>query len=307
MDLRFNHLDALQWLWLLPVVVVLLGIAIHRKRRALQDFATAPLHRHLVPDERFKRNIWRAVLSVLALVFLVGALIDPRWGVTYRHVPQQGVDIMVVLDVSRSMLAEDSRPNRLERARQFIGDLVDQLGGDRIGLVAFAGTSWLKCPLTVDYRAFRLALNEVDPAVAPRGGSFLGDALRVASASFTDDLPDHKVIVVFSDGEDHGSFPVEAATKVAAERSIPIYTVGIGDSVTGGRVPVMENGRRTWLTYQDKQVWSRLDSTVLEEVALASGGAYVPVGTGTVDMARVYEERIEAVAKREGESICITN
>lgn len=305
MDIRFNHLESLHWLWLVAVLAACMAAGLRLKRRDLRRFASAGLLRRLMPGVSPARPYIRAALLVAALLLLVAGSLDPRWGISFRQVHQRGVDIVVVLDVSRSMLAEDVRPNRLDRARQYVGDLVDQLGGDRIALVTFAGSASLKCPLTVDYGAFRQVLAGVSPEAAPRGGSLLGDAIRLASEAFTDEIPDHKVVVVFTDGEDHGSYPLEAARRLAEQRSVPIYTVGIGDPAEGARIPVVVEGQRVYLTYEGQEVWSKMDPTVLRDVALASGGAFVPVGTGTVDMARVYEERIEPVATREFETASV--
>ncbi len=299
MDFRINHLEALYWLWAVGGLAALYALGFARRRRALARFASPVLHARLLPQASAGRRRVRAGLVVAAAALLVAGLLDPRWGVSYRQVQRRGLDIVVVLDVSRSMLAGDARPDRLERARQFIGDLVDQLGGDRIGLVTFAGAATVKCPLTVDYGAFRLALQSVGPDTAPRGGSLIGDGLRVAAEAFTDEVRDHKVIVLLSDGEDQGSYPVEAARVIGGEKSIPIYAIGIGDEREGARIPVVQDGARTWLVHEGQEVWSKLDSALLRDVALASGGAYVPVGTGTVDIARLYEDRIEPAARRE--------
>jgi Ca-activated chloride channel family protein len=301
MEFRINHLEALYWLWAVAGLALLLLAGALLRWRDLARFAAPNMHARLVDPMVMRRRRLRGVLLVGAATALVAALLDPRWGVSYRQVPRRGVDIMVVLDVSRSMLAEDARPNRLERARILIGDLVEQLAGDRIGLVAFAGVATVKCPLTVDYGAFRLALSMVDPRDAPRGGSLLGDGLRVAAEAFTDEVPDHKVIVLFSDGEDHGSYPVEAARAIGTQKSIPVYAVAIGDAAEGARIPQERDGKRLWLLHEGREVWSKLDADLLREVALQSGGAYVPVGTGTVDIARLYEERIEPAATRQVE------
>jgi Ca-activated chloride channel family protein len=280
MDIRFNHLEALHWLWLVAALGVVIAVGFAVRRRDLCRFASQALLGRLLPRTSFGRQYAGAVLVVLALVTLVGALLDPRWGLTYQQVQQRGIDLVVVLDVSRSMLAEDARPNRLGRARQYIGDLVDRLGGDRVALVTAAGTAELKCPLTVDHGAFRLALATATPEAAPRGGSLLGDALRVAGEAFTDEIPDHKAVIVFTDGEDHGSYPLEAARKLHETLSVPIFTVGIGDSNEGARIPIMVEGKRVYLTYDGQEVWSKMNASGLREIALATGGAYVPLGTG---------------------------
>jgi Ca-activated chloride channel family protein len=302
MDFRFQHLEALHWLWVVGALLILIIVGFQLRRRARARLADAALHDRLMPRASRARRVVRAALVVVASLMLVIAAMDVRWGVTYEPVQQRGIDIMVVLDTSRSMLAQDARPNRLDRARQCIADLVSRLAGDRVGLVTFAGHAALRCPLTVDYGAFLLSLETVTPESAARGGSLLGDALRLAGASFTDDVPEYKAIIVFTDGEDQGSYPIEAARTLAEERSIPIYTVGIGDSDEGARIPLEVDGQRIYLKYEDEEVWSKMNPALLRDIALSTGGAYVPVGTGTVDMGRVYEDRIEPAAKREFES-----
>ncbi|MHC4208736.1 MAG: vWA domain-containing protein [Planctomycetota bacterium] len=305
MDVRFNHLEALHWLWLVAALGLVLAVGFAVRHRDLCRFASEALLGRLAPATSIGRKYTGAVLVVLALVALVGALLDPRWGITYRQVQQRGIDLVVILDVSRSMLAEDARPNRLDRARQHIGDLVDRLGGDRVALVTAAGSAELKCPLTVDRGAFRLALATAMPDAAPRGGSLLGDALRLAGGAFTDEIPDHKAVIVFTDGEDHGSYPLEAARRLHETLSVPVFTVGIGDSHEGARIPIAVEGRRVYLTYDGQEVWSKMNAAVLRDIALATGGAYVPLGTGTVDMGRIYAERIEPIARREYEATTV--
>jgi Ca-activated chloride channel family protein len=302
MDIQFNHLDSLHWLWLVGALALIALVGFKLRRRRVERFADADLLKRLAPTYSAGKSIWRTGLGLLAMVALVGAMLDPRWGVEYEEIQQQGIDIMFVLDLSNSMYAEDVKPNRLGRAKQSISDIVDQLGGDRVGVVGFAGTPALACPLTIDYGAFRLSLNEMSPETIGRGGSKLGDALRLAADSFTDEVKDHKAIVVFSDGEDHGSYALEAAQNIWQERSIRIYTFGLGDSVDGARVPVIENGRRTYLMHEGQQVWSKMNPAELRDVALASGGAFVPVGTSTIDVARVFDEKIAPATKRDFET-----
>ena len=305
MDIRLNHLESLHWLWVVAGLAGVIVLGFNLKRRDLGRFADHDLRTRLLPYTSWPRQYSRAAMVVAALVLLVAALIDPRWGVSYRQVQQRGIDLVVVLDVSRSMLAEDARPNRLARAKQYIDDLVERLNGDRVALVTFAGTAQVKCPLTVDYTAFRLALATAGPEGAPRGGSLLGDGLRLARKAFTDEIHDHKAVVVFSDGEDHGSYPLEAAQALFDELAVPVYTVGIGDSIDGARIPVERDGVTVWLTHEDEEVWSKMDAAGLRGIALATGGAFVPVGVGTVDMAHVYRNRIEPVAKREFETATV--
>jgi Ca-activated chloride channel family protein len=184
------------------------------------------------------------------------------------------------------MLAEDARPDRLSRARQFATDIVDALGGDRVGLVEFAGVPALRCPLTFNHRAFLTQLDTLSPQATVRGGSLLGDAIRLAAASL-DGEGVGKVIVVLSDGEDMESEPIEAAATAAKEKGIRIVTVGIGDAREGARIPVTEGtGNRRYLVHDGQEVWTKMDPTLLAEVAKAGDGFFIDAGTGQADMSQ---------------------
>jgi len=306
MDVRFNHLESLHWLWLVAGIIALLVYGVLHKRRALRAFATTELLPRLTAATAMSRQWWRITLIGAAMLLLVVALLDPRWGVSYRQVQQRGLDVLILLDVSKSMLAEDVRPNRLGRAKQYVTDLVDELAGDRVGLITFAGAPTVRCPLTVDYGAFLLALDLVDVEDAPRGGSLLGDAIRLAGESFTDEMPDYKAVILLSDGEDHGSYPLEAAQRLHERLNVPIVTIGIGDSDEGARIPVEVDGQRVYLTYQGEEVWSTMNPKLLRELALATDGAYVPAGTAYAAMQEIYEQRIEPMARREFDEISTT-
>ncbi len=304
-DLRFSHLESLHWLWLVAALLAVMLAGAAARRRDLRRFADLPLLGRLVPQAAGRRHGLRAAMLSGALVLLVAALLDPRWGVTYRQVEQRGIDVVFVLDVSRSMLAQDARPDRLTRAKQYISDFVDALGGDRVALVTFSGVAQLSCPLTVDYGAFRLALATAGPATSPRGGSLLGDGLRQAAAAFIDDVPDHKAIIVFSDGEDQDSYALEAAETAGSKLPVPIYTVGLGDGGEGARIPTLVDGKRVFLTHDGQEVWSKMNAPLLRDIAVATGGAFIPAGTGTVDMSRVYADWIEPVAKRQFDTAAV--
>jgi len=299
MDIRFNQLESLHWLWVVAGLALLMFIGFRVRHRRLRRFADDALVGRLTAAHSPGRARLRALLSLGAMFALVAALIDPRWGVEYEEIQQQGIDIVFVLDLSNSMNAEDAAPSRLARAKQYIADIVDQLGGDRVGLVGFAGTASLNCPLTIDYGAFRLSLAGLTPEVIGRGGSMIGDGLRKAADSFTDDVKEHKAIVVFSDGEDHDSYPVDAARNIWRDKGIRIYTFGLGDSKDGARIPIVENGRRSFLIHEGQQVWTKMQPDILRQVALEAGGAFVPLGTSRIDVARVFNEKIAPATKRQ--------
>ena len=302
MNPRFGQLESLHWLWLVAAAALLIVYGLSARRRSLHRFADATLLAHLVPNFSLPRCVVRAGLLILAMIALVAAMIDPRWGVRYEDVHRRGVDILFVVDVSRSMLAEDVKPNRLGRAKQAIHDVVDELAGDRVGLISFAGVPAVKCPLTIDYGAFRLSLNELAPESAARGGSLLGDALRLAGESFTDEAKDAKIVIVLSDGEDQGSYPVEAARKLLEDKGVKVFTVGIGDPIEGARIPVDQNGRTVFLTHDGQEVWSKMNGAVLQEMALSAGGAYVPARTDAFDLGDVYHQKIAPSASTESQS-----
>ncbi|MFM1890580.1 MAG: hypothetical protein RLZZ565_1337 [Planctomycetota bacterium] len=304
-ELEFNHPEAMRWLWL---VLVVAAIALWRSRgrlRQLRRFADAPLLARIAPRVSFARPIARTLVTLVAMAMLVVALLDPRWGFQYEEVQRRGLDCFFVVDVSRSMLAEDATPSRLDRAKSFIEDAIEALPGDRVGLIAYAGTASLRCPLTLNDDLLLMSLRELAPESTIRGGSLLGDAIRMAAESFTDTQKGAKVIVVLTDGEDQGSFPVEAASKAYADLGVRVFTVGLGDSTEGARIPIDSPGGRRWLMHEGQEVWTRMDDTTLREVALAGGGAYFPAGTKRLDMAEAMDVALDSLERAEQESTTI--
>ena len=279
----------------------LLGFAMIARRKAMQRLATANL------IGRFQKAIgpthrgWRSILLLTAMTMLVLGLLDPRMGVRYEQVAQRNIDVIFALDASRSMLAEDLHPNRLQRAKQYIEDVIGQAVGDRFGLVVFGGVPTLKVPLTRDLTSMRLALEDVGPQMGRRGGSMIGDAIRVSADALSAAEEGPKVIILLSDGEDMGSYPAEAAAS-AAESDISIWAVGLGDAVDGGRIPIEVNGERLFLTHEGQEVWSTLDAELMQTIATESGGLYIPAGTQNLDLADIYEKRIAPAAGKRIES-----
>jgi len=279
MDWDWGNLHVLLGLWILPVVAGLLVYA-HRKRVATaRRFADPTMVRRLMPPLGSWRPWGKGALVLLALGCLIVAAARPRFGVYFEQISQRGVDLFVLLDVSRSMTAEDVAPNRLERAKSDIRDLLRRLSGDRVGLIAFAGKAVLKVPLTTDQGFFRTVLDEIDVQSSPRGGTLIGDAIRKGLVAMPRRRDRDQVMVLVTDGEDHDSFPLEAARQ-AAERGVKIFTVGLGDSREGARIPIRDpaTGLR-YLKHNDQEVWSRVDQRLLKEIAIDTGGVYIPVGT----------------------------
>jgi Ca-activated chloride channel family protein len=288
---------AVWWLWALwglPVLALVLHAGRRHGLRRLVAFAGGLGDRLL---ENGARQSARTVLGLSGLTFAALALARPAWGVFYEEVRHEGVDVVVLLDVSRSMLAEDAVPNRLGRARIAVHRLVDKLaetGGHRIGLIAFAGTPQVRCPLTIDYAYLRETLDRTDTSAAVRGGTLIGDAIRRAVEMFDPLGEQERVIVLLTDGEDQESFPLEAA-RAAAAAGVTLYAVGIGDPDGGGRIPYRDAaGKLRFVESGGEPVVSRLDEDTLLQIARATRGGYVPAGTNTILLDEIYEEKVAA-------------
>jgi len=302
MDIRFGHLEYLILLWLVVGLAVLSIYAFARKRRALELFASAGLSARLTANVSRARQQMKAVLIIAGAFFLITALIEPKWGVYWKEMHRRGRDIIIVLDVSRSMLAEDVTPCRLERAKLAVSDLVEKLRdsrGDRIALVTFAGNTSVKCPLTLDYAFFNQMLSDVGVQSQARGGTMIGDAIRKATDTFDDKLKNYKDVILITDGEDHDSYPIDAA-KAAAEKGICIHTVGLGDPA-GAKIPIRQGSRGSFLEYKGQPVMTKLGEEVLQQIALQTDGAFVPARTKDFLLDEVYQQKIATKEGRETE------
>ncbi len=284
-------------LWLLPFMGLLLWHARRKRRQAAERFADHPMLVHLQPTAERWRGVLRTVLLLAGVGLLVVAVARPRWGLYFQEVRSRGVDVFVLLDVSRSMTAEDVRPSRLERAKSDIRDLLARVRGDRVGLIAFAGAAVVTVPLTTDHGFFEMVLDDIDTDSAPRGGSLIGDAIRKALASMPVEPDRDQVLVLITDGEDHDSFPEEAA-QAAADRGVKIFALGLGDVEQGKRIPIRdERGSLQFLQHEGQEVWSKLDERVLKSVALTTGGAYIPARTSAYDLGQIYEDHLAELAQ----------
>ncbi len=302
--MRDTHLLAIDMLYLLWVIPLLIGVyfyASRQRRRALGRFADANLLARLNPAVSIARRRWKAVLLLAGFAFATLGLARPAWNLVETEVRREGRDVIFVLDVSKSMLAEDLVPNRLERAKLAILDSIERLQGDRVALVAFAGTAVVKCPLTLDYGFFRMALEDISPNSVTRGGTLIGDALRKAMQEVYDNQDkEYKDLILITDGEDHESFPVEAA-KELGERGVRLIAVGLGDENEGRRIPITDsNGRRAYVKYNGREVWTKLDADTLRQMVNATpGGRYLNVATGAIDFGDVYVKLIAGADKTD--------
>jgi Ca-activated chloride channel family protein len=290
---------SLLWLLLLlPAIAAFFVWALRQRQAALQRFAEARLLPTLTPDLDVRRYGWSAAVIVAAIGLLLVAIAGPQWGFQWEEVRREGVDLIVAVDTSRSMLAEDVKPNRLERAKLGIQDLVAQLRGDRIGLVAFAGSAFTQCPLTLDYAAFSESLRALQVGIIPKGGTAIGEAIRTSIEAFEGHQGQHTALILITDGEDHGG-DIEEAIQAATDRGIRIYTVGIG-SPDGDLIPITVDGQQTFVKDRKGQVVkSRLDEAVLQKIAAETNGAYVRAAGPSLGLDQVYTDYISKLDKRE--------
>jgi Ca-activated chloride channel family protein len=300
-------------LWLLfAVPVVLIPVYVWcfwRKSRALKALASVEMLKKINISVSLKKQLFKALLLLSAFVIIVIALTQPRWNPQAQKIKRQGRDVCILLDTSRSMLAEDIKPSRLERSKLAIKDLMEVLQGDRMAIVTFAGNASVKCPLTQDYAFVRMVLDDISTESTTRGGTMIGDAIRKAAEDVFDrQSREYKDIILITDGEDHDSFPVQAAEK-AAKEGIRIIAIGLGDENTGCRIPITgPSGEKTFLKYNGQEVWSKLDADTLRKVVYATnGGKYLSVEPGTtLDLGQIYEGLIASAQKRELESTTMT-
>lgn len=296
--MRFGEPHYFHLLWLIPILTIIFLWARRKKLRLMEQFCGSPLMPYLArPDLRkIQRN--KAALMILGIFFMVIALAQPQWGFEWENLKQEGVDIIIAVDVSNSMLAGDIKPNRLERAKRKIADLIKMLDGDRIGLVAFAGASFLQCPLTLDYSAAEIFLDSIDTDLIPVPGTAIGQAIRTAVKAFSQTERKSKALILLTDGEDHEGKALQAARE-AKEQGVVIFTIGIGQEM-GAPMPSLKSGKGFKKDKSGEVVISRLNETVLQKIALETGGSYVRSVTGDMDLNKIYRTDIkEKIEKKE--------
>jgi Ca-activated chloride channel family protein len=272
--IRFAHPEYLNALYLLPILVIIFYLLYKNKNRLLERFANKELHPVIVSSYSNVKNYIKFGIVLLAFACLIIAAANPQVGTKLQEVKQTGIDVYILLDVSRSMNAEDIKPNRLEKAKYQISNLIQKLHGDRIGLIIFAGKAYIQFPLTTDYSAAGLFLSAVDVNSVPQQGTSIGSAINLAVESF-DSSSTEKVIITITDGEDHEGDVMDAVDK-AVSNGIKIYTIGLGS--TGG-VPIpVYNSRGDMVGFkkdnEGNSVLTKLDEESLKQIASAGNGEY---------------------------------
>ena len=295
---RFAHIE---FLWLLLAIPVLVATHIwitHRKHQQLQQFGDPELMAELMPNASKIRPHVKFALMLTALALLIIGIARPQYGTKEQTVKRQGIEVMIALDISNSMLAEDVAPNRLERAKQMLSKLVDQMVDDKLGLVVFAGDAFTQIPITCDYVSAKMYLQSITPELIPAQGTAIGKAITTCVSSFgSEDTEKSRAIILITDGENHEDNAQEAA-KMAKEKGIHVFVVGIGKP-EGSPIPDGRGGFK-----KDKQgtvVVSRLSEEMCQEVAAAGGGMYVRADNSNT-ATRALEKEIEKLGKQEIET-----
>lgn len=300
--MRFADATYFHLLWLLPVLALFYAYAFRRKRRALAMFGNPLLMAKMTATTSKERQTWKAVLVLVGTGFVILTVVRPQFGTKLKVAARTGVDVIIALDTSASMLAEDVKPSRLERAKYEISAFIDHLEGDRVGLVAFSGGSFVQCPLTLDYGAAKLFLEVLDARTIPVPGTDISGAIGTAMRAFNIEERKYKVVVLLTDGEDHQGDPTKAA-KEAAEQGIRIHTIGFG--TRDGELIREYNPDKSVKGYkQDREgniVKTRLDEKTLERIALLTEGSYHRGSVGETELDEIYRE-ISQMEKKELQS-----
>lgn len=271
--LRFAHIDILWGLLAIPVMVFFFWEITHWKKKALKQLGDKEVVKLMIPEVSFSRPWLKFLFFALAFAFLIIGLADPQIGSKTEEVKRKSADLMILLDVSNSMLAQDFQPNRLENAKQAIAQLIDNLHDDRIGMIVFAGQAYVQLPVTTDYSAAKLFLNTINTNMVPTQGTAIGAAIDLGMKSFDFKNGTGKAMIIITDGENHEDDAVTAARN-ATDKDVSVHVIGIG-SPEGAPVPLGGKQQGYHLDENGKTVISKLNEEMCKEIAAAGNGAYV--------------------------------
>lgn len=289
--LRLAHSEYLNLLYVLPVVVILFVWVYRKRAELLEKFADISVHKLIIPEYSKVKPIVKASMITLAMLLLILGLANPQLGSKVEEVKQVGIDVFILLDVSKSMTAEDIKPNRLEKAKYDISRLIQRLRGDRIGLIVFAGNAYVQIPLTTDYSAANLFLNAVDVNSVPQQGTAISSAIKLALESFKQDADTKKAIVVITDGEDHEG-DLEPVVQEAVDKGVLIYAIGLG-SPAGVPIPIYNaSGQKTGYKKNRKGevVLTKLDEATLKMITEKGKGKYYRGSSTEDELEKIYKD-----------------
>ncbi|MBL7893039.1 MAG: VWA domain-containing protein [Bacteroidia bacterium] len=298
------RLENIQYLYaylLIPVFVLLFILMKQWRKKAIRSLGDTEVVRQLMPDVSTAKPVLKFIFLLLAMSLIILGIVNPQIGSKLQEVKRKGADVMIALDVSNSMKAEDLSPNRLQRAKLAISKLIDKLEGDRIGIVVFGGEAYVQLPITTDYAAAKLFLETIDTDIIPTQGTAIGAAVRLSMESFGQDVGKNKAIIVITDGENHEDDAVKAVEE-AADRGISVNTIGMG-SPSGSPIPVYRNGTQVGFK-KDKEgntVITKLNEQMLQELASAGNGAYVHASNSETGLNAILDE-VNKLEKKNYES-----
>jgi Ca-activated chloride channel homolog len=298
---RFANPDYLYLLLLLPVLMVFFIISGIRRRRALRRLGNISMVGSLIPEMSKARPWIKFIFQLSVIAFIIIALARPQFGSKIEDVKKEGVEVIIALDVSNSMLARDIQPDRLGRAKQAISRLVDNLDNDRIGLIVFAGDAYTQLPVTTDYVSAKMFLESIAPDMVPRQGTAIGSAINLGIRSFSPGEGKSKALVIITDGENHEDDPLESAGE-AAKAGVVIHSIGIGSSEG---VPIPMGGSDYLRDPEGNTVISKLDEGILKRIAVATGGTYVKATNTNIGLDEIFSE-IRKLKTQELESSVYT-
>jgi Ca-activated chloride channel family protein len=287
---------------LIPVLLLIYVVHQIWKRRTQKRFADPALLRKLAPDRSLFKPQLKLILFLMALAFLTLGLVNPKMGTKLETVKREGVDIVFAVDVSKSMLAEDIAPNRLEKGKRIVSEIINELASDRVGIIAYAGQAYPQLPITTDYGAAKMFLQSLNTDMLTSQGTAINEAIKLASTYYNDEEQTNRVLLIISDGEDHSEGAVLDAVDLATEQGIKIYTIGIGQ-LKGAPIPIKRNGVLETLkkNSEGEVVITRLNEEVLTEIASDGNGAYIN-GENTAEVVELIKETLDQMDKKEFEA-----
>ncbi len=284
---RFAYPEYLIYLLIVPVAIILFVISRYRKKRAIKKFGDLPVISQLMTEVSSSRPVWKFIFVIVSITLILITIARPQFGSQLKEIKRKGIEIIIALDVSNSMLAEDIKPNRLENAKLAISKLVERLRDDKIGLIVFGGDAYVQIPITTDYDATEMFLNSINTGIIPKQGTAIGSAIELGMKSFTPDNEKSKVLVIITDGENHEDNAVEAARN-AAEKNVVVHTIGMGRPEGS---PIPAKGSNDFMKDRSGSVIvSKLNVSMLQQIAKAGNGMYVQASNTSSALKTLFSE-----------------
>lgn len=300
--IQFDEKIYFYLLCIIPVIIVLFILALIWKKKAQKKFGNPILLKKLTPNKSHFKSTLKLILLLLGITLLIIGLVNPKIGTKLETVKREGVDIVFAVDVSKSMLAEDIAPNRLEKAKRLVSEIINQLGSDRIGIIAYAGQAYPQLPITTDYGAAKMFLQSMNTNMLTSQGTAIDEAIKLATTYYDDEEQTNRVLFIISDGEDHSEGVTSDAVEEATEEGIQIFTIGVGKE-KGAPIPIKRNGIVETLKKdsQGEVVITKLNEKVLVDIAEDGNGEYID-GTNTEEAVDFIKEQLIKMDKTEFEA-----